>query len=274
MRHTIMRQFTVACLALGLAVFLGSIAVSILNWNGTAAALGAPAATATMIITLALQLAFVLLQLVPEGRQLVNVRFFGPDAWLSIISFTLMPGVAWHTLGEIAKILERRYDVKINIDNQELQNIRYSGSFKSVPDIDKVLHIIKQNTPISYTVDGQNVLEVNRYVSEARERALAGQGPTFINAVTYRYNGHNVGEKGNYRSLEEISDWRSHRDPITQFVSLLIDSGQLTQEEYVAMGESVKEEISNAVAFAEHSPEPDISTLMDNVDSGKLGVLI
>jgi transmembrane sensor len=61
------------------------------------------------------------------------------------------------TLGEIARVLERRYDVKIGIDSRELQNIRYSGSFKNVPDIDKVLHIIKQNTPISYTVEGQKV---------------------------------------------------------------------------------------------------------------------
>ena len=61
------------------------------------------------------------------------------------------------TLGEIARVLERRYDVKIGIDSRELQNIRYSGSFKSVPDIDKVLHIIKQNTPIGYTIDGQKI---------------------------------------------------------------------------------------------------------------------
>jgi ferric-dicitrate binding protein FerR (iron transport regulator) len=61
------------------------------------------------------------------------------------------------TLGEIARVMERRYDVKIEIENPELQNIRYSGSFKSVPDIDKVLHIIKQNTPISYTIEGQKV---------------------------------------------------------------------------------------------------------------------
>lgn len=62
-----------------------------------------------------------------------------------------------NTLDEIARVLERRYDVKINISSAELQNIRYSGSFKSVPDIDKVLHLIKENTPISYTIEGQNV---------------------------------------------------------------------------------------------------------------------
>ena len=61
------------------------------------------------------------------------------------------------TLGEIAKILERRYNVNITIDNTGLQKIQYSGSFRNVPDIDKVLHIIKQNTPINYHVEGQRV---------------------------------------------------------------------------------------------------------------------
>lgn len=61
------------------------------------------------------------------------------------------------TLDNITRVLERRYNVKITIQSTELQDIRYSGSFKNVPDIDKVLHIIKQNTPISYTIEGQNV---------------------------------------------------------------------------------------------------------------------
>lgn len=126
----------------------------------------------------------------------------------------------------------------------------------------------------SFTIDGQNVMEVNQYVSEARERALAGEGPTFINAVTYRYNGHNVGEKGHYRTLDEIADWRLHKDPIDKFSAQLISEDQLTEDQYGVMGQSVKEEIREAVEFAENSPEPDISTLMSNVDSGQLGVLI
>jgi len=62
-----------------------------------------------------------------------------------------------NTLNEIARVLERRYDVEINIDAPGLQNIRYSGSFKNVPDIDQVLNIIKQNTPISFTVEGRKI---------------------------------------------------------------------------------------------------------------------
>ena len=102
MRYSIMRQFTLACLALSLAVFLASLAIEVMRFSGSAAAFGAPAATAVMIITLALQLSFVLLQVIPEGRQLVNARYFGPDVWLTIVTFTLMPGVAWHTLGGLS----------------------------------------------------------------------------------------------------------------------------------------------------------------------------
>jgi transmembrane sensor len=62
-----------------------------------------------------------------------------------------------NTLSEISRVLERRYNVQIDLNDSELQNIRYSGSFKNIPDIDKVLSIIKQNTPIKYTIDGQKV---------------------------------------------------------------------------------------------------------------------
>lgn len=120
------------------------------------------------------------------------------------------------------------------------------------------------------TIDGQNVLEVKEAVTEARERALAGEGPTFINALTYRYYGHNVGEKGQYRTLEEIEDWRTHRDPIDQFAARLISEGMLDETTYEAMMASVEKEIQDAVDFAEQSPNPDPSEVMLNVDSGKL----
>jgi pyruvate dehydrogenase E1 component alpha subunit len=124
----------------------------------------------------------------------------------------------------------------------------------------------------SYTIDGQDVEEVHRYTKEARERALAGEGPTFINALTYRYYGHNVGEKGQYRTQEEIADWRSHRDPIDRFSAKLIAEGALSQGEYEEMIASVAKEIEAAVDFAEKSPLPDVSTVLDGVDSGLLGV--
>jgi pyruvate dehydrogenase E1 component alpha subunit len=124
----------------------------------------------------------------------------------------------------------------------------------------------------SYTINGQNVLEVHQYVSEARERALKGEGPTFINALTYRYYGHNVGEKGQYRTQDEIADWRQNRDPIDGFSSHLISEGVITADAFEAMKADVTKEIDEAVAFAESSPEPDPASIMVDVDSGLLGV--
>ena len=120
------------------------------------------------------------------------------------------------------------------------------------------------------TIDGQNVLEVRDAVAAAREYALAGNGPTFLNALTYRYYGHNVGEKGQYRTLEEIEDWRSNRDPIDQFAARLFSEGHLDQATFDEMVASVDAEIKDAVEFAENSPHPDPSEVMLNVDSGKL----
>ncbi len=124
----------------------------------------------------------------------------------------------------------------------------------------------------AFNIDGMDVLEVRKYVAEARVRAIAGEGPTFINALTYRYYGHNVGEKGQYRTAEEIEQWKTTKDPIDHFISVVIDAGYATQAEVEEIRASVRAEIEDAVAFADASPEPDISTIYDGVDSGKLGV--
>jgi TPP-dependent pyruvate/acetoin dehydrogenase alpha subunit len=124
----------------------------------------------------------------------------------------------------------------------------------------------------SLTIDGQDVLAVKKEVESAREAALAGQGPTFLNAVTYRYYGHNVGEKGQYRTLDEIEDWRRNRDPIDQFAARLFADGILDQVAFDEMKVSVEEEIQDAVKFAEDSPHPDPAEVMLNVDSGLLRV--
>lgn len=126
----------------------------------------------------------------------------------------------------------------------------------------------------AFNIDGQNIREVRKYVSEARERALNGKGPTFINAVTYRYGGHNVGEKGQYRTKEEVEDWRRHRDPIDTFAATLIHEKQMSEADLITLKESVISQIAEATAFAEQSPEPKISTILDHVDSGRLGLLV
>lgn len=66
------------------------------------------------------------------------------------------------TMNDIARVLERRYNVKINIADTTLQHIRYSGNFKNVKSIDRVLDIIKQNTPIIYSANTGGVITITK----------------------------------------------------------------------------------------------------------------
>ncbi len=111
------------------------------------------------------------------------------------------------------------------------------------------------------TVDGQDIVAVNAAAREARERALAGDGPTFIEAQTYRYEGHNVGDNQNYREQTEVNDWRSTRDPIERLRRLLIDNGALDDEAYAAAEQRAKEVVEDAISYAEESPWPDPATV-------------
>ncbi|AMR31551.1 hypothetical protein A0256_08985 [Mucilaginibacter sp. PAMC 26640] len=65
-----------------------------------------------------------------------------------------------NTMDEIARVLERRYNVKISIADTTLRAIRYSGNFKNVKSIDRVLNIIKQNTPISYSATSTGIITI------------------------------------------------------------------------------------------------------------------
>ena len=102
MRQTFMRQFTMVCLVLGLAVWLGPLVIAALDWAGVPATSLGTAATAIMVTTLAVQFAFIVTQILPEGRRLIPVRFLGPDAWLAIVTATMMPGVLWHYLAGLS----------------------------------------------------------------------------------------------------------------------------------------------------------------------------
>ena len=107
------------------------------------------------------------------------------------------------------------------------------------------------------TVDGQDVLAVYDAVSRARSRALAGQGPTFIEALTYRYEGHNVGDVQNYREKSEVADWLSVRDPIDRLRQRLTGQGELDDAGYAAATARAADIVADAIAFADSSPWPD-----------------
>ncbi|MCC6175518.1 MAG: thiamine pyrophosphate-dependent dehydrogenase E1 component subunit alpha [Chloroflexi bacterium] len=113
-------------------------------------------------------------------------------------------------------------------------------------------------------VDGMDVLAVYRAAAQAVERARAGEGPSFIVATTYRFLGHHVGDPLNYRTKEEVEDWRE-KDAIERFKSWLADHGLLSDEEADQITQEVQAEVDNASDFAKKSPEPVPAILMDDI---------
>ena len=115
------------------------------------------------------------------------------------------------------------------------------------------------------TVDGQDIVAVYEATKRAADRARAGEGPTFLEMLTYRYRMHNTEETGKYRTDEEVQHWMDSKDPIAQFSARLIEAGALTQERLADITAAVDETIAEAVTFAEESPFSDLSTAAENV---------
>jgi TPP-dependent pyruvate/acetoin dehydrogenase alpha subunit len=115
------------------------------------------------------------------------------------------------------------------------------------------------------SVDGQDVEAMMSAVAEARQDALRGEGPTFIEADTYRFEGHNTGDKQPYRTVEEVSEWTQGRDPIAIFSARLLERGTLDVERLARMETAAMARVEEAVDFAEQAPWPDVSTVTRNV---------
>lgn len=110
----------------------------------------------------------------------------------------------------------------------------------------------------SFQIDGQDVLAVNDLAMRLVERCRNGEGPFFIELMTYRYHGHHVGDinREYYRAKSEEEDWKTNKDPIIRFRSWLIDQGVMTEEEIDQINEEVKQDAKAAVDYALAAPYP------------------
>jgi len=113
-------------------------------------------------------------------------------------------------------------------------------------------------------VDGMNVLKVYEETRKAVQRAREGGGPTYIEAVTYRFRGHSISDPGTYRSEQEKKIWQD-RDPIPNFAEWLIKEGHAPRKLLEEIGMEEKSRIEQAVEFADQSPEPDLEELWTDV---------
>jgi pyruvate dehydrogenase E1 component alpha subunit len=114
------------------------------------------------------------------------------------------------------------------------------------------------------TVDGNDVLAVYSAVQEAADRARSGGGPTLVEGLTYRWEGHYKGDPESYRSAEEVASWRQN-DPIVRFRSWLLANEECGEEQLVQIEELVEQELQEAVAFAEASPQPALDELHTDI---------
>lgn len=146
------------------------------------------------------------------------------------------------------------------------ENNQY-GMSGPVKDMTRVEHIADRAAAYGIPgkiVDGCDMVEIMNEVDEAVRSARAGNGPTLIEMKTYRWKGHSKSDAKKYRTREEENEWRA-KDGIKRFKETLLEAGVLTEDEAKALQEQAKQEIEEAVQFAEASPEPSIDTLEEDV---------
>jgi pyruvate dehydrogenase E1 component alpha subunit len=114
------------------------------------------------------------------------------------------------------------------------------------------------------TVDGMDVLAVYQATKKAVERARGGEGPSFIEAFTYRFHGHHVGDvKTPYRSQDEIQEWKK-RDPIERLRASLINDG-IADERLLEIEQEIDREVEESVEFGKNSPLPPVREVTEHV---------
>jgi pyruvate dehydrogenase E1 component alpha subunit len=112
------------------------------------------------------------------------------------------------------------------------------------------------------TVDGMDVVAVHEATREAVERARNGDGPSLIEAKTYRFFGHSRGDPhfGPYRTEEEVNEWRK-RDPLLLTEKLL----KMSKTDKEAHQKDVRDEMEAASEFAQNSPKATLESALEDV---------
>jgi TPP-dependent pyruvate/acetoin dehydrogenase alpha subunit len=117
-------------------------------------------------------------------------------------------------------------------------------------------------------VDGQDAVAMYEATSAAVARARAGEGPTLIEGLTYRFEEHSLGlgrvARGAYRDEAEIAEWRK-RDPLDILEKTLITQGIATREECDAINSETVQEVEEATDFARKSPFPEPGDLFEDM---------
>mgnify|MGYP005853477987 CR=1 FL=1 len=113
-------------------------------------------------------------------------------------------------------------------------------------------------------VDGMDIMTVRRASEKAIELIRRGNGPYFLEIITYRYRGHSMGDPERYRRVDEVKKWQEN-DPIGIYRSYLLDNSIAEASELDEMETRAERDTQDAVEFAESSPEPAPEELFKNI---------
>jgi pyruvate dehydrogenase E1 component alpha subunit len=114
---------------------------------------------------------------------------------------------------------------------------------------------------------GEDIYEVRSRTNTAIERARKTQQPTLLEIQTYRYYGHSVADANakKYRTSDEIDEYKNHHDPLQIFGKALLEEDVVTETEIQEIDKAAKEEANAAVTFAEQSPLPEETDILNDV---------
>uniref|UniRef100_A0A2P2JW95 Pyruvate dehydrogenase E1 component subunit alpha n=1 Tax=Rhizophora mucronata TaxID=61149 RepID=A0A2P2JW95_RHIMU len=113
-------------------------------------------------------------------------------------------------------------------------------------------------------VDGMDVLKVREVAKEAVGRARKGEGPTLVECETYRFRGHSLADPDELRDPAEKARYAA-RDPITALKKYMTENNLASEAELKAIEKKINELVEESVEFADESPRPPRSQLLDNV---------
>lgn len=116
----------------------------------------------------------------------------------------------------------------------------------------------------STVVDGMDVLAVKEVTEETIKKIRSGSGPAFIEATTFRFQGHSMADPAKYRAEKELDEWKK-KDPLINFYNHLIREGIATETDVEKISKSAEKELDEAVKFATESPEPDLDDIKNDI---------
>ncbi len=185
-----------------------------------------------------------------DGSKQVTIAYFGDGA--SNIG-------AFHEALNLASVWKLPV-IFVCQNNRFAEHTRYENG-TSVDQISK--RAIGYGMP-GYTVDGNDPFDMYAHAHAAIERARAGEGPTLLECMTFRFHGHVFGDADNYMTKEE-KDAAIAADPLPRFRQKLIDSGVATEEQLAKLTADIEAEVADAIEFGSNSEPPSVDELRRDV---------